>query len=156
MTKADLFLRGYFEQPDGYAAWATCQLAQLNNITDYTYVLIDYDAQHFAQGLVAYDAPLIFPAIVLQPAERVEQLIVQVTQSGLRANRTHSLLASLEAALASFERESLRSGVNQLGAFQNKVRAQVAREDGVLAANWIVSAQEIIDAVRAMAGMSLR
>jgi len=66
------------------------------------------------------------------------------------------LLATLEAALASFERGSLRSGVNQLGAFQNKVRAQVARKEGALAAAWIASAEEIIDAARATEGIRPR
>jgi hypothetical protein len=156
ITGADLLLRGYFEQPNGHVAWASWQYTQENNITDFNFAHADYDAVNQAGCSVACDAPFIFPAIVLEPAERVEQLIVQVTQSELQANRTHPLLASLEAALASFERESLRSGVNQLRAFQNKVRAQVAPKEAVLAATWIESAQEIIDAVQAMGGMSLR
>jgi len=43
-----------------------------------------------------------------------------------------------------------------LGAFQNKVRAQVAPRDAELAAAWISEAQGIIDAVRASAGLLIK
>jgi hypothetical protein len=156
ITGAALYLQGELVQPDGYIAVATVQYGQANNISDGTGFYFIYDAVNEAAGGLDYDAPFIFPAIVREPAESVEGLIAQVIQSGLSVKRTHPLLATLEAALASFRRESLRSGVNQLGAFQNKVRAQVAPDDRVLATTWIASAQEIIDAAQATVGMPLK
>jgi hypothetical protein len=149
ITWAGLLLRGYFEQPDAYVAWATLQYSQGNNITDFSFAHADYDAVHSADCNVAYNASFRFPAIVREPAEGVEELIALVGQSELPVNRTRPLLATLEAARASFERGNLRSGFNQLDAFVNKVQAQVAPQHEVLAAAWIASAQEIIDAVRA-------
>jgi len=55
------------------------------------------------------------------------------------------LVATLSAAIASVERGSLISAINQLQAFQNQVRAQVAPYDPALAQQLIRAAQEIID-----------
>jgi hypothetical protein len=55
------------------------------------------------------------------------------------------LLASLEAALASIERGNYNSASGQLGAFINKVGAQVAKKDSALAMNLIEGAQQVID-----------
>ena len=57
----------------------------------------------------------------------------------------------MKASAASFDRGSNQSGINQLSAFQNKVRAQVAKTDPALAAELIASAQAIIDALQAPA-----
>jgi hypothetical protein len=59
------------------------------------------------------------------------------------------LVASLKAAGASFDRGSVGSGINQLEAFQNKARAQVAPVDAGLAEELSKVAQQIIDRVRA-------
>jgi len=61
--------------------------------------------------------------------------------------RSRPLLASLEAALASLGRGNPGAAINQLQAFEHKVRAQVARRDAALAASLIEAAQEIIDAL---------
>jgi hypothetical protein len=58
------------------------------------------------------------------------------------------LLATLGAALASFERGNVTSGINQLKAFQHKVAAQVARIDAALASELIGGAQQIIEEVQ--------
>src|SRR5262249_52498489 len=58
------------------------------------------------------------------------------------------LLASLEAACASFDRQDAIAGVNQLGAFQNKVRAQITPLDQALADTLIRSTQTIMEAFR--------
>jgi hypothetical protein len=79
---------------------------------------------------------------IITAAQAVERLIAQVTA---RWPRSRPLVATLSAALASIERGNLVSAVNQLQAFQNKVRAQVAPSDPVLAAIFIQSAQEVID-----------
>ena len=82
-------------------------------------------------------------------AERAQKLISTVTTSALAQNRQQPLLVTLNAAKASFDSTNLRSGINQLGAFQNKVRAQVGRSDLALAKLLIASAQEIIERAEA-------
>jgi len=77
------------------------------------------------------------------PAELVEQLIVLVNESGLRHQRP--LVATLEAALRSLQRGNQNSATGQLGAFQNKVRAQVT--DANLALAFIQSAGRVIEAL---------
>src|SRR5262249_23220729 len=57
------------------------------------------------------------------------------------------LNASLAAAIASVNRGDLTSALNQIHAFQNKVRAQVAPLYPALAEQLLQSAQEIIDAL---------
>jgi hypothetical protein len=61
------------------------------------------------------------------------------------AAKPQPLLAALNAAIASVERCNRTSAANQLHAFQNKVRAQVARDNPALAQQWTEAAQEIID-----------
>ena len=62
----------------------------------------------------------------------------------LRKNQ-RPLIATLKAAAASFDDGRVQPGVNQLNAFQNKVRAQVAPLDQALADSLINAAQVIID-----------
>jgi uncharacterized delta-60 repeat protein len=81
---------------------------------------------------------------VLTTSQAVQRLIAQVTS---RWPRSRPLVATLEAALASIERGNPVSAINQLQAFQNKVRAQVAPLDPALAASFSQAAQEIIDAL---------
>jgi hypothetical protein len=61
----------------------------------------------------------------------------------LPRSRQQPLLATLKAAAASFERGNLVAGLNQLHAFQNKVRAQLTNP--VLAERLTEAAQVIID-----------
>ncbi len=65
---------------------------------------------------------------VITTAQAVERLIAEVTA---RWPRARPLVATLCAALSSIERGNLVSAINQLQAFQNKVRAQVAPSDPV-------------------------
>ena len=55
------------------------------------------------------------------------------------------LLATLKAATDAIQRGSSGAAINQLRAFQNKVRAQIASSDPALAAHLIDMAQRIID-----------
>lgn len=84
---------------------------------------------------------------VLTAGEAVEELVLLVNDSVVARSNKRPFLASLKAASASFDRESFGSGVNQLRAFQNKVRAQVRKSNPDLAEEWIRVAQEIIDAM---------
>ncbi len=92
-----------------------------------------------------------FTVRVITAAQAVQGLIDKINAAGLKQN-TQPLLATLEAAIASFERGDFIPGVNQLEAFQHKVRAQVGPEDPVLADMLISMAQVIIDAVMAPRG----
>jgi hypothetical protein len=55
------------------------------------------------------------------------------------------MIATLKASAASFERGNPISAINQLEAFQNKVRAQLGRTQPALADQLIRAAQELID-----------
>jgi hypothetical protein len=72
------------------------------------------------------------------------QLIDYVTTLGSGVN-TQPLLASLRAAQASLQRDSLASAVGQLHAFQNQVRAQVGLADPALADELIARAEAVIN-----------
>jgi hypothetical protein len=78
----------------------------------------------------------------------VGQLILLVENSNLGAKTKHALLATLAAASASFERGNIISGSNQLAAFENKVRAQVARVDPAFANQLIEATHEIIESAK--------
>jgi len=82
---------------------------------------------------------------VLSLEQAVQRLIALVNDSDLRHKRP--LLASLEAALASSERGNHNSATGQLGAFRNKVRAQVSKKDAALARELIEGAAQVIAAL---------
>ncbi|MEY2409026.1 MAG: hypothetical protein QOF48_1696, partial [Verrucomicrobiota bacterium] len=60
-------------------------------------------------------------------------LISMVNEAGLPGNRVRPLIASLKAATASFDRGDTKAGLNQLGAFLHKVRAQISSSNQSLA-----------------------
>jgi len=84
---------------------------------------------------------------VTTPSQSVGVLIALVSESDLGRRNAQPLLATLKAAAASLDRCGTVSGLNQLRAFQNKVRAQIALANPVLAAQLIAAAQEILDAL---------
>jgi hypothetical protein len=94
---------------------------------------------------------------VITAEDAVDHLIVLVEHTDFsRHHRGHgnkwhaekqSLLATLQAADASFDRGSFESGMNQLEAFQHKVHAQLGRTDPHIAALFIGRAQQILDAI---------
>jgi hypothetical protein len=75
----------------------------------------------------------------------ISRLMLMTEDSNVEIKNQKPLLAALEAALASFERGNVTSGINQLKAFQNKVAAQVVRIDAALAGELIDRAQRIIE-----------
>ncbi|MFN3409183.1 MAG: FG-GAP-like repeat-containing protein [Limisphaerales bacterium] len=88
---------------------------------------------------------LDFVVEVITTAQAVDRLASAVAGG---ADRPQPLLASLRAALAAIDRSQPLVAINQLEAFQNKVRAQVAPHDPELAAQLIAEAQAIMDALR--------
>ena len=81
---------------------------------------------------------------VFTAAQAVQRLIAIVDQSHVAHPRP--LTADLEEALASINRGNSISAINQLQAFQTKVRVQVAPRNPVLADRPIQGAQREIDA----------
>jgi hypothetical protein len=79
---------------------------------------------------------------VITATQAIEQLIAEVDAAG---ERERPLDASLHAALDSVQRGKVRPAINQLQAFQNKVRAQVAPTEPALALQFIQNSQAIID-----------
>jgi hypothetical protein len=63
---------------------------------------------------------------VITAGQAVEQCIDLLDNMNLERKNKRPLLASLKAATASFDRGNIGSAMNQLKAFLNKVRAQVA------------------------------
>ena len=84
---------------------------------------------------------------VITPSQAVTILLSMLENSSLSARSLRSLEATLGAALAAFETGRLTPAANQLTAFQNKVRAQVAPFDPALAEQLLAAAQSIIDAL---------
>jgi hypothetical protein len=81
---------------------------------------------------------------VITTAQALQRFTAHVESSW---RRSPPLVATLSAALASLERGNVVSAINQLQAFQNKVRAQVAPSDPALAARLLQEALKIIDAL---------
>jgi hypothetical protein len=84
--------------------------------------------------------------VVKSAAQAVQDLVAFLNGVTVPRNK-QALLASLEAASASFADGNFTAGINQLEAFQHKVRAQVGPDDPVLADTLISLAQGIIDAL---------
>jgi hypothetical protein len=84
---------------------------------------------------------------VVTAGDAVEQCIALVDDADLGRKNKRPLIASLKAAQASFDRGDLGAGTNQLGAFLNKVRAQVAKDHPAEAEAFSDCAQDIIDAI---------
>lgn len=78
------------------------------------------------------------------PCELIEDLMLTIESSSLQKNK-QPLLVSLAAACESFQRGNTNAAINQLQAFQNKVRAQVAKQSPTLAEEWTQAAQKLID-----------
>ena len=72
-------------------------------------------------------------------------LIYRVNASSLPLQRKRTLLTTLDAADAAFANGRCATGLRHLQTFQNKVRAQVARADSVLASHLLAGAQTVID-----------
>lgn len=95
-----------------------------------------------ATDLAGNSASCRFRVTVLGPQAMLARLLGLVN-SGVP--HPQPLRATLNAAQASMNRHNLTSAINQLRAFENKVRAQVGRSDPKLAETLVQAAQNIID-----------
>lgn len=84
---------------------------------------------------------------VISPCSAVGLAMATVENSSLPDNRKHAFLVSLQAACASFDGGQITAGINQLNAFENKVRAQVQDSDPALAETLIQAVQTITAAL---------
>jgi hypothetical protein len=82
---------------------------------------------------------------VLTAAQSVERLLALVADSGLSDKQ--QMLSSLNAAFASIDRGNSIPVINQLHAFQNKLRAQVLPHDPELTLELTQVAAQVIDAL---------
>ena len=85
---------------------------------------------------------------VLAPAESVDFLIGVVNESTLGRNKRRILITSLNNAAAAFERNRFRLGIDLLRVFEQKVRAQVTRQDPALAGELMGDTEAIIHALK--------
>ena len=85
---------------------------------------------------------------VVTPAEAVGILIDMVNRSNLGDKNKQPLLASLEAAAASFERGNVAPALHQLEAFEKKVRTQIEPFAPAVAADLLRAAESLITVVR--------
>lgn len=90
-------------------------------------------------------ATYIFVAHVISGSEAVDRLIQLVETTDLDGRNKRPLIATLEAARASFDGGNFGSAVSQLEAFQNKVRAQILPRNPTAAAAFIAAAQAFIN-----------
>jgi hypothetical protein len=82
---------------------------------------------------------------VITPGMAVGQLVLLVRQADLKHNQP--LLASLDAARKSFDRGKTTAALNQLAAFQNKVRGWIQTQQPQLAGQLLTVSKEIITIV---------
>lgn len=84
---------------------------------------------------------------VMSAAEAVEQCVALVEQSAIERMRKRPLIATLSAAAASFERGNIDEAFGQLGAFEHKVRAQVARHHPEIADLLLKTVEDVREAI---------
>jgi hypothetical protein len=85
---------------------------------------------------------------VISPERAIEVLGEAVENSGLGPNAQKALLTSLAQALASAEKQNFTAAANQLGAFENKVQAQLGRSEPALADTLCQAAQALAQALK--------
>ena len=86
---------------------------------------------------------------VISPSDAVGLVIDEIYNSNLERREQRPLIASLKVAIASFDRDGAVSGINQLNAFLNKVKAQISKDYPTESALWTAQIESIIAAVRA-------
>ena len=85
---------------------------------------------------------------VITPGEALEIIIEQLDNSSLARNTKRPLLASLKTAYESLDRGQFTNAANQLLALENKIRAQISREDPALAGQLIQAVEMLRQAIR--------
>lgn len=86
---------------------------------------------------------------VVTPAQAVRALLLSFIDSQIVAKSQPALVASLNGAMAAFDRGNLNAAANQLRAFESKVRAQIAPGDPRLAETLLQATDSILQALEA-------
>lgn len=107
--------------------------------------VIVFGGSYGAPASYSYERTDVITVVPIPLSQRVGELVSLLADSGLAPHRQQPLRVSLQAAAASFDSGNFIAGVNQLRAFQNKVRAQVQRSDPALALSLIRAADGIIE-----------
>ena len=82
---------------------------------------------------------------IITVSEVIEGLIVLIDTSETGRRNIRPLIATLKAASAAFDTGRITPALNQLHAFQNKVRAQLGPVDPALSDTLISAVQDIVD-----------
>jgi len=106
---------------------------------------LDFGASYNLPGGFVYDRTDVITVSSIPLSERVAQLIETLAAEAPEIVRRQPLVASLQAAQKLFGENHFQAGINQLRAFDNKLRAQVAPSDPALADRLSESARQIID-----------
>jgi len=114
------------------------------DVGSHTVALVVYDGTDRTTNSIRFE--------IITPAEAVATLVAQVDDAAIARKHKHPLMASLDVAMASFDRGSFGAGINQLGAFQNKVQAQITPDYPLVADAFIQAAQAIMDVLSDAAG----
>jgi hypothetical protein len=123
---------------DGAGLLATGVLATNElSVGSHTIDLVASDSTASSTNTVTFE--------VITPADAVGELFLLL--DNVSGQNQNPLQATLNAAMAAFDRGNFLAGVNQLGAFQNKVRAQVAPDDPRTAETLMRGAQAIITTI---------
>jgi uncharacterized repeat protein (TIGR01451 family) len=129
---------------DGGAPLATGAIA------DVTLTIGEHNIDLMVSDGSASDTATI-KVMVLSLCDAIGLLKIKIDEANLGRRNKRPLITTIEEACQSFDTGGFRTGVNQLKAFQNKVRAQVEPVDPVAAQTFHALAQEMIDAVEAAA-----
>jgi len=92
---------------------------------------------------------------VISASDAIDRCILLVDGSNVGRKNKRPLIANLKGAAALFDEGHFVPAVNQLEAFQRKVRAQIAPTQPAEAAAFIACTQQIIDAVTCAATLTV-
>jgi hypothetical protein len=85
---------------------------------------------------------------VVTPSEAVDILLDLLASEGLSRREVRPLLATLRAASAAFDRGLWQTGLNILGAFENKVQAQLQSSRPALCGELLTMTDRIVERLR--------
>ncbi len=85
---------------------------------------------------------------VIRAAEGIAALIDDINTAGLGSRNRRPLISLLKSASACYDRCLCESGVKQLNAFINKVRAQIQPQYPGVASDLTAKAQALLDATK--------
>jgi len=97
------------------------------------------DAQSSANATVTFE--------VVTPAEAAAQLSLLLESADLSRKNKGPLQSSIAAAINSLEHGKIKTGINQLEAFENKVQAQLGSDHPGLAASLTAATEALIEAL---------